>query len=80
MADGGLSPLPGQPNVFACGFIPPNLFSQIKARFLELVQAKKGQGVPLTNGAAMRSWKFSCAIVARHAGRHDRGPRFTRAA
>lgn len=43
--NGGLSPLPGQPNVFAYGFIPPKLFSQIKARFLELVQEKKSQGV-----------------------------------
>ena len=41
----GLSPLPGQSDEFASGFIPPSLFSQIKARFLELAGAKKGHGV-----------------------------------
>ena len=39
--NGGLSPLPGQPDVFGYGFIPPGLFAQIKARFLELARAKK---------------------------------------
>ena len=43
--NGGLSPLPGQPDVFAYGFVLPSLFSQIKARFLELAKAKKGHGV-----------------------------------
>ncbi len=31
----GLSPLPGLPDVFSYGFIPPGLFVQIKNRFLE---------------------------------------------
>ena len=43
--NGGLSTLPGQPDVFAYGFVPPSLFLQIKARFLELARAKKGHGV-----------------------------------
>ena len=41
----GLSPLPGQPSVFSYGFIPPGLFAQIKARFLELAHAKQSHGV-----------------------------------
>ncbi len=41
----GLSPLPGQPNVFSYGFIPPGLFAHIKARFLELARSKKSPGV-----------------------------------
>jgi hypothetical protein len=32
----GLAPLPGQPGVFSYGFIPPGLFAQVKAKFLEL--------------------------------------------
>jgi hypothetical protein len=32
----GLAPLPGRPGVFSYGFIPPGLFAQVKARFLEL--------------------------------------------
>ena len=39
--NGGLSPLPGQPDIFSHGFIPSGLFAQIKARFLELARAKK---------------------------------------
>jgi hypothetical protein len=31
----GLSPVPRKPGVFGYGFIPPGLFAQIKARFLE---------------------------------------------
>ena len=38
----GLSPLPGQPDSFGYGFIPPGLFAQIKARFLELARVKRG--------------------------------------
>lgn len=41
----GLSPLPGRPGVFSYGFIPPGLFAQIKARFLELARQNKGRAV-----------------------------------
>lgn len=41
----GLSPLPGQPDVFSYGFIPPGLFAQIKALFLELARSKKSRAV-----------------------------------
>ena len=41
----GLSPLPGQPDIFSYGFIPPGLFAQIKARFLELAHAKQSRAV-----------------------------------
>jgi hypothetical protein len=41
----GLSPLPGKPGVFAYGFIPPGLFNQVKARFLELARQKKTAAV-----------------------------------
>lgn len=41
----GLSPVPGRPGVFAYGFIPPGLFKQIKARFLELARQKKTEAV-----------------------------------
>lgn len=34
--NGGLAPLPGRLGVFSYGFIPPRLFAQVKARFLEL--------------------------------------------
>lgn len=37
----GLSSVPGKPGVFSYGFIPPSLFKEIKARFLEL--AKHGK-------------------------------------
>ena len=37
----GLSPLPGRPGVFSYGFIPPGLFAQIKAKFLELARQNK---------------------------------------
>ncbi|MDE0148075.1 MAG: hypothetical protein OXM58_06855 [Rhodospirillaceae bacterium] len=43
--NGGLSPLPGRPDTFSYGFIPPGLFAQIKARFLELARARKGRFV-----------------------------------
>jgi hypothetical protein len=43
--NGGLSPLPGRPGVFAYGFIPPGLFGQIKARFLELAGQGRTPGV-----------------------------------
>ena len=41
----GLSPLPGEPVTFSYGFIPPGLFAQIKARFLELARSKKSRAV-----------------------------------
>jgi hypothetical protein len=41
----GLSPVPGKPGVFAYGFIPPGLFRQLKARFLELARQKKTAAV-----------------------------------
>ena len=41
----GLSPLPGLPDVFSYGFIPPGLFAQIRVRFLELTRAKKSRAV-----------------------------------
>ena len=37
----GLSPLPGLPDVFSYGFIPPGLFAQIRIRFLEPARSKK---------------------------------------
>ena len=43
--NGGLSPVPGKRGEFAYGFIPPGLFAQIKARFLELARAKKSGAV-----------------------------------
>jgi hypothetical protein len=41
----GLSPVPGKPDVFAYGFIPPGLFKQIKSGFLELARQKKTEAV-----------------------------------
>lgn len=41
----GLVPVPGRPGVFSYGFIPPGLFAQIKARFLELSEQERGAGV-----------------------------------
>ena len=43
--NGGLAPLPGQPGKFSYGFIPPRLFSQIRAAFLELRARKQSSGV-----------------------------------
>ncbi len=39
--NGGLAPVPGRPGVFCYGFIPPALFAEVKARFLE----QSGQGL-----------------------------------
>ena len=36
----GVAPLPGKPGEFAYGFIPPGLFGQIKARFLDLARQR----------------------------------------
>ena len=41
----GLSPIPGRPDVFAYGFIPPGLFAAIKSRLLELAKEKKSDAV-----------------------------------
>jgi len=41
----GLSPVPGKPGVFGYGFVPPGLFAQIKARFLELARQNKSGAV-----------------------------------
>jgi len=38
----GLSSIPGKPDVFAYGFIPPGLFARIKTRLLELARQNKG--------------------------------------
>lgn len=43
--NGGLSPLPGKPGMFAYGFLPPALFAAIKARFLVLTRDKKSDRV-----------------------------------
>lgn len=43
--NGGLAPLPGKPGVFSYGFIPPGLFAQVKAKFLELAEKGKSGGV-----------------------------------
>lgn len=43
--NGGLSPLPGQPDVFSYGFIPPGLFARIRADFLSLARARKSGAV-----------------------------------
>jgi hypothetical protein len=32
----GLAPVPGKSGAFRSGFIPPGLFAQVKAQFLEL--------------------------------------------
>lgn len=41
----GLSPIPGKRGGFSYGFIPPGLFAQIKARFLELARQNKSGAV-----------------------------------
>lgn len=43
--NGGLAPLPGRPGVFSYGFIPPGLFAQVKAKFLELYERGRSAGV-----------------------------------
>lgn len=34
----GMLPLPGRPGVFAYGFVPPRLFTEIKIRFIALAE------------------------------------------
>ena len=41
----GLSPIPGKPDVFAYGFIPPRMFGAIKARLLEMAHAGRSEAV-----------------------------------
>jgi hypothetical protein len=41
----GLAPVPGRPGVFSYGFIPPGLFAQVKAQFLELSERGHTAGV-----------------------------------
>jgi hypothetical protein len=43
--NGGLAPVPGRPGVFSYGFIPPGLFAQVKAKFLELSGQRQSSGV-----------------------------------
>ena len=43
--NGGLAPLPGRPGIFRYGFIPPGLFAQVKAKFLELYEKGRSGGV-----------------------------------
>jgi hypothetical protein len=43
--NGGLAPVPGRPGVFSYGFIPPGLFAQVKAKFLELGGQGRNTGV-----------------------------------
>ncbi len=42
---GGVSPVPGKTGVFAYGFIPPGLFTRIKAEFVTLARQKKSAAV-----------------------------------
>jgi hypothetical protein len=37
----GLAAIPGRPGVFAYGFIPPGLFTQIKIKFLEVAKQRR---------------------------------------
>ena len=41
----GLTPLPGRPTVFSYGFIPPGLFAEVQAEFLELYEKGRTGGV-----------------------------------
>ncbi len=41
----GLAPIPGRPDLFSYGFIPPGLFVRIKDKFLELADAGRSTGV-----------------------------------
>jgi hypothetical protein len=43
--NGGLGAVPGKPGVFSYGFIPPGLFAQVKAKFLELSRRGESAGV-----------------------------------
>ena len=41
----GLAPIPGRPEVFSYGFIPPGLFAEIKAKFVALSEQGRAAGV-----------------------------------
>lgn len=41
----GVQPIPGRPGMFAYGFIPPGLFTRIKAAFLGLARQGRSAGV-----------------------------------
>jgi len=41
----GLAPIPGRPEMFSYGFVPPGLFRQIKSKFLELADLGQGAGI-----------------------------------
>lgn len=41
----GVTPLPGRPGIFSYGFIPPRLFAEVKAKFLELADKEASAGV-----------------------------------
>jgi hypothetical protein len=41
----GLAPLPGSSGAFAYGFIPPRLFAEVKAKFLESGAPDRRRGV-----------------------------------
>ncbi len=43
--NGGLVTVPGQLGVFSYGFIPPGLFAQVKASFLQLSGQGRSKGV-----------------------------------
>jgi len=43
--NGGLAPIPGRPGVFSYGFIPPGLFAQVKAKFLEVYEKGRSLGL-----------------------------------
>ena len=39
----GLAPIPGKRSAYAYGFLPPNLFESVKAKFLTLVHDRKAK-------------------------------------
>lgn len=43
--NGGLSPLPSRPGVFAYGFMPPGLFAKVKAGFVDLARTGRSSAV-----------------------------------
>jgi hypothetical protein len=43
--NGGLATVPGRPRVFSDGFIPPSLYAQVTAKFLELCKQIRSEGV-----------------------------------
>jgi hypothetical protein len=42
----GLMPVPGKPDIFAYGFIPPGHFAKIKAKLAKLAREKKRRVKP----------------------------------